>query len=140
MSNIHPGQQIELHANSFPTKKFIGTLNFVAESVNPDTRTLMVRAEVPNPDRLLKPKMFGRMKILVMQDKVLSLPKEAVQDAGSDKVVYISLGEERFEERKIEIGRESDGFVEVISGVRDGEKIVTAGSFDLRAKALYQLE
>ena len=138
--DIHKGQRIELVANSFPNKMFAGTLNFVAESVNQETRTLLVRAEVPNPRHLLKPKMFGRMKILVTQDKVLSAPKEAVQDAGQAKVVYVHLEGDRFEERKIEIGKESDGFVEVVSGVRDGEKVVTAGSFDLRAKALHQVE
>src|SRR5262249_46053271 len=62
---IQLGQPIELEVDSFPGEKFVGKLNYIADSIDTDTRTLTVRAEVPNPGLKLKPKMFGRMRIIV---------------------------------------------------------------------------
>ncbi len=136
VSKVHEGQPIELEVDSFPGHKFAGRLNFVADSLTPDNRTLAVRAEVPNPGLMLKPKMFARMRILIGEHKVLTLPKDAIQDAGTEKVVYLPLSKGKFEERKVKLGVESGKFVEVLSGIRSGEKVVTKGSFDLRAESL----
>jgi cobalt-zinc-cadmium efflux system membrane fusion protein len=130
------GEAIQLQVDSFPDRVFDGKLDYVANQIDPDTRTLVVRAEVDNPQALLKPKMFGRMKILVGQHKVLAVPMTAVQDARTEKVVYVPAGPDTFEERKIVLGAESGDFVEVLSGLRPGEKVVTKGSFDLRAQSV----
>lgn len=138
VSKVHEGQQIELELDSFPGERFKGRLDYVADSLSPETRTLAVRAEVPNPGLKLKPKMFARMNILVGEQSVLTIPKKAVQDAGTDKVVYVPLGSGQFEERKVNLGCECGEFVEVLSGLRNGDKIVTTGSFDLRSESLRQ--
>jgi multidrug efflux pump subunit AcrA (membrane-fusion protein) len=130
------GQPIELQVDSFPDRVFQGKLDYVANQVDSDTRTLAVRAEVANPQSLLKPKMFARMKILVGQHRVLAVPITAVQDARTEKVVYVPAGPDTFEERKIKLGAESGDYVEVVSGLKAGEKVVTSGSFDLRAEAV----
>lgn len=136
VSKVHEGQPIELEVDSFPGHKFAGRLNFVADSLTPENRTLAVRAEVPNPGLMLKPKMFARMRILIGEHRVLTIPKDAVQDAGTEKVVYLPLSQGKFEERKVKLGVECGKFVEVLSGIRPGEKVVTKGSFDLRAESL----
>jgi cobalt-zinc-cadmium efflux system membrane fusion protein len=130
------GQPIELQVDSFPDRIFEGKLDYVANQVDPDTRTLAVRAEVANPQNLLKPKMFGRMKILVGQHNALAVPITAVQDARTEKVVYVPAGPDTFEERKVKLGAESGQYVEVVSGLKPGERVVTNGSFDLRAEAV----
>jgi cobalt-zinc-cadmium efflux system membrane fusion protein len=130
------GQPIELEVDSFPGRVFRGKLDYVANQVDSDTRTLAVRAEVFNPQLLLKPKMFARMKILVGQHNVLAIPKTAVQDARSSKVVYVPTGADTFEERKVSLGAESGDYVEVLQGLKPGERIITNGSFDLRAAAV----
>lgn len=130
------GEPIELRTNSFPDRIFSGKLNYVASLIDPDTRTLQVRAEVANPQDLLKPKMFGTMKIKVGQQKVLSIPISAVQDTRSDKVVYVPTSQTNFEERHIKLGGESGDYVEVKGGLNRGERVVTNGSFDLRAAAV----
>ena len=129
-------QPIELQVDSFPERLFTGKLDYVANQVDSDTRTLLVRAEVANPQNLLKPKMFGRMRIMVGQYQALAVPITAVQDAKTEKVVYVAAGPDVFEERKVKLGTESGNYVEVISGLKPGERVVTNGSFDLRAEAV----
>lgn len=136
VSKVAEGQTIQLELDSFPGKEFDGRLNYVAESINPDTRTLSVRADVPNPGLILKPQMFARMKILVGRQNVLTVPDGAIQDAGADKVVYIPLGNGQFLERMVKVGIDSEGYVEILQGLKPGDPVVTQGSFDLRAESV----
>lgn len=133
---IKLGQSIELSVDSFPDKVFSGKLDYVANQVDSDTRTLPVRAEVSNQQELLKPKMFARMKILVGQQRVLAIPVAAIQDTRTCKVVYVPVKGNTYEERKVKLGSQCDDYVEVLEGLRAGEKVVTQGSFDLRAAAV----
>lgn len=138
ISKIKMGQPIELEVDSFPGQKFKGKLNYVADSINPDTRTLTVRAEVLNPGSKLKPKMFARMKILVNKVRVLTIPKCAVQDAESCKVVYVPVGKGHYREQPVKLGSESGDLAEIVGGLKAGESVVTKGSFELRSEALKQ--
>jgi multidrug efflux pump subunit AcrA (membrane-fusion protein) len=136
LPKIKIGQPIELKVDSFPDKVFTGKLDYVANQIDSDTRTLAVRAEVSNPQGLLKPKMFARMKIIVGLQKVLSIPTTAVQDTRTTKVVYVPESSNTFEERKVKLGGQSGEYVEILDGLKAGEKVVTEGSFDLRANAV----
>jgi cobalt-zinc-cadmium efflux system membrane fusion protein len=133
---VHIGQPIQLLVDSFPDRVFRGKLDYVANQVDGDTRTLAVRAEVSNTQSLLKPKMFARMKILVGEHTVLAIPKTAVQDAGNVKVVYVPTGGDTFEERKVDLGSEAGDYIEILKGLKAGERVVTGGSFDLRSEAV----
>ena len=130
------GQKIELRVDSFPDTVFPGSLDYVANQVDSDTRTLAVRAEVSNKSDLLKPKMFARMRILVGQQRVLAIPITAVQDTRTGKVVYVPVGQNTYEERKVKLGAQCDEYIEILDGLRAGERVVTQGSFDLRAAAV----
>lgn len=136
IAKLKEGQNIDLDVDSFPGEKFKGKLDYLSDSVNPDTRTLTVRAEVANPGDKLKPKMFARMSILVGHKCVLTVPTSSVQDAGSDKVVYVSPGNGKYEKRKIELGKICKDYVEVLKGIPEGEKIATAGTFQLGSQAI----
>jgi len=136
IAKVREGQPIVLELDSFPGEKFHGVLDYVADSVNEDTRTLPVRAEVPNIGLKLKPKMFARMIIMVGEHQVLTIPKSAVQDAGSYKVVYIPAGQGRFEERRVTLGGESGDLLEVKDGLQPGDRVVTCGTFELRSESL----
>lgn len=138
VQNVRAGQNIEFKVDCFPNKSFTGKLDYVAGTINPDTRTLAVRAVVANPGLKLKPKMFARMKIFGERRAVLAIPASAVQDAGSEKVVYIPLSNGEFEERRITAGEEAGGYVEILKGLRTGDKVVVSGSFTLRSQALKQ--
>jgi len=140
VSKVSEGQPIELTLESFPGETFHGKLNYVADSINSETRTLPVRAEVANLGLKLKPKMFAKMTIQVGAHQVLTIPKEAVQDTDKDKVVYVPVGNNGFREQPVEIGSESGPYYEVLKGLNPGETVVTKGSFDLRSEALKELE
>lgn len=125
------GEPITLSVDSFPGKVFRGKLDYVCDSVNPDTRTLPVRAEVVNPNHLLKPNMFARMNIIVGRKQVLTVPDAAVQSVGAGNVVYVALNSDSFQERAVTLGTKCGTDVEVLSGVHAGETVVTDGSFSL---------
>jgi len=136
ISKICKGQPIQLKVDSFPDRVFAGRLDYMANQVDSDTRTLAVRAEVVNQQELLKPKMFARMKILVGQQRVLAIPISAVQDTRNGKVVYVPVDKTTFEERKVKLGAQAGDYVEIVEGLHPGERVVTSGSFDLRAAAV----
>ncbi len=138
IEKVKAGQDIEFQVDCFPKEVFKGKLDFVAGTINPDTRTLAVRAVVHNPNFKLKPKMFARMTIFCDKHAVLAVPAKSVQDAGSHKVVYIPLANGAFEERKIKVGEEAGGYVEILKGLKAGDKVVVDGSFTLRSQTLKQ--
>lgn len=138
IAKLKEGQHIDLDVDSFSGEVFHGKLDYLSDSVNPETRTLTVRAEVQNPGDKLKPKMFARMTIQVGHKCVLTVPLNAVQDAGSTKVVYVSLGNGKYEERKVELGKSCRDNVEVLQGLKEGEKVAVAGTFQLRSQAISQ--
>lgn len=136
LSKVREGQGIELNVDSFPGVKFRGELNYVSDTINPDTRTLSVRAEVPNPGFKLKPRMFVRMRVLTGAARTVAIPQNAVQDAGENKVVYVPLGTGRYQERQVKLGSNYDDWVQVLEGLHPGERVVTRGSFELRSQSL----
>lgn len=136
ISKVNVGQPIELQVDSFPGRTFKGRLDYVANQVDADTRTLAVRAEVMNPDQLLKPKMFAQMRIIVADQKVLVVPTAAVQDTSTSKVVYVPRSNNSFEERKVKIGAQTSNYTEILQGLKPGEQVVTQGSITLRATAV----
>ena len=139
LAKVKEGQPIELELDSFVGEKFRGKLDYVSSSLDPDNnRTLAVRAQVPNPDFKLKPKMFARMDILVGEHRVLTIPKSAIQDAGTEKVVYVPISGGKFIERQVKLGEESGDNVEVLAGLSAGDRVVTKGSFELRSESLHQ--
>lgn len=138
VQQIEKGQQVEFVVDSFPSEHFHGSLDFVAGTINPETRTLSIRAIIPNPKLRLKPKMFARITIKTGTRKVLAIPKSAIQDAGSKKVVYVEVANKTFEQRDVLLGEESSSHVQVLGGLREGEKVVTSGSFSLRSEFLKQ--
>jgi len=135
---ISKGQQIEFTVDSFPKERFVGKLDFVAGTINPETRTLSIRATIANPRFKLKPKMFARLKVFTGEQPVLAVSKVAIQDAGSRKVVYLKVGDNKFQERQVQTGEEADGYIQIREGLKEGDLVVTRGAFTLRSYVLKQ--
>ncbi|MBI2119926.1 MAG: efflux RND transporter periplasmic adaptor subunit [Elusimicrobia bacterium] len=123
------GQSIEIKAKSLPGKKFSGKIRAIDPILNKETRTLRIRAEVLNPENLLKPEMFVEVKIQVPLGNKLALPEEAVLHTGERNLVFVSLGQGKYEPREVVLGQEAEGYYELISGVSKGEKVVTSANF-----------
>ncbi len=126
---VKPGQSVLVTTPAYPGKKFHGSIKAVDPILSAETRSLKVRVEVPNPEGLLKLEMFVNASIQVELGRKLAIPEEAVIDTGERNVAFVDLGEGRIEPREVTVGREADGYYELLSGVREGEKVVTSAQF-----------
>ena len=117
-----------------------GKLTYIASTLDPKTKTLEVVAEINNPELLIKPNMYTKMKINTGTVKALVVPKSAIQKFGDSDLIYVKIGANKFEERKIQTGMSNDQYVEVTKGIKPGETIVTEGSFSLLGESIKRTE
>lgn len=129
ISQIRPGLEAEITTPAYPGKTFHGKVRSVDPNLSPETRSLRARIEVPNPGGLLKLEMFVNAAIKADLGLALALPEGAVLDSGARKLAFVDLGEGRIEPREVRVGREADGYYELLSGVKEGEKVVTTANF-----------
>jgi multidrug efflux pump subunit AcrA (membrane-fusion protein) len=134
---VHAGQKVEYTVPAYPGRTFTGRIARVATAVEADSRTFEIRVEVDNRDGKLKPGMFADLGIVtqVVQGALL-IDDAALQTDGEDQVAFVSLDGNRFEKRKVKVGLEEDGKVQVLDGIKPGEKVVTEGSFTLKSELL----
>jgi cobalt-zinc-cadmium efflux system membrane fusion protein len=138
IARIRAGQKVEVTVPAYPQETFQGTITYISDILDPKTRTITVRTEVPNPELKLKPGMFADLTIeLNHNGTALSVPAEAVLDDGGWPMVFVSAEDRRFEPRRVTLGSRSDGFVEIAGGLSPGEAVVTRGNFQLKSK-LYE--
>ena len=118
-------------------EKFQGKVVLVGNQVEAGSRTVEVRIAVENADGRLKPGMFADVEIVttILQD-VLLVRDSALQTDGDDQIVFVALDGNRFEKRVVKLGLEQQGQVQVVEGVKAGEKVVTEGSFILKSEML----
>jgi membrane fusion protein, copper/silver efflux system len=101
----------------------------ILPEVDPQTRTLKVRLELPNPGMRLRPDMFVDVDFRMARGAALSVPAEAVLDTGMRKTVYVNLGSGAIEPREVQTGARFGDRFEIVSGLRAGERIVVSGNF-----------
>ncbi|MEO8180279.1 MAG: efflux RND transporter periplasmic adaptor subunit [Deltaproteobacteria bacterium] len=118
-----------LKLNAFPNREFKGKVVFIDPVLDPQTRTVKVRVTFANPTAELRPEMFGEVVLQGTPHDGLRIPPDAVIDSGTDKLVFVALGEGKFQPRKVEIGTSDGSHAEVISGLAAGERVVTRANF-----------
>ena len=129
---IQPGQEVEVEVPALPDKdRFIGKLIYIADMVNPETRTVTVRTDLPNPDRALKPAMLATMVIQGRPVTRPTVPAQAVVREGNADHVLVQTGADEFRLRPVKLGPEERGLRAVLEGLKEGERIVTEGAFHL---------
>jgi membrane fusion protein, heavy metal efflux system len=133
-SQVRVGSPATVTSASYPGMTLRGRISYIDPQVQQETRTAKLRVEVPNRGEQLRFGMYVDVHVgTTARREGVFVPKSAIQLAGSDSVVYLADGE-RFIERKVAIGGESDGQVLVLSGLRPGDEVVTEGVFFLRAE------
>jgi cobalt-zinc-cadmium efflux system membrane fusion protein len=139
--NVEVGQHAEIHVPALGDVSFDGLIVFVADMVNPLTRTVEVKTEVDNPQRKLKPSMLATMHIQDNLHKILAVPgKAVVQEAGRD-YVFLVQGNNRFQRVPVELGPEIAAMRPVLKGLVIEQRIVVDGAFDLdNERKLVELE
>lgn len=132
---IDIGQEAEISLSYIPGKTFRSKIEFVYPSLSGETRTAKIRFSIPNKDGLLKPQMFTDVTIKRNLGKRLIIPEDAVIDTGTKQIVYVDKGDGYFEPRQILPGLRADGSVEVLRGLKAGERIAISGNFLIDSEA-----
>jgi Cu(I)/Ag(I) efflux system membrane fusion protein len=132
---IKVGQPAKIHLSFFPGKEFSSKIDLIYPTLSGSTRTAKVRFILPNPDGSLKPQMFTDVEIKIDLGKRLVIPSDAVIDTGTKQVVYTDKGEGYFEPREVSLGMRTDEMVEVIGGLKAGEKVAAAANFLIDSEA-----
>jgi len=135
LRSVRKGTDVRVETDDLPGMAFDGIVDTVGASIDPVTRSIRVRAILPNPDRLLKPGMFMKVTLLADSRQSLAVPEEAIEPIGPNSFVYVAVekdGKLVAERRQIQVGLRQNGRVEVISGLEAGEQIVTDGLIRVR--------
>ncbi len=134
IASIRQGQTVKVVVNAYPDMAFNGKLTYLGDMLDPQTRTAKVRCEVANPRGLLKLEMMATIQVPTgTLKKALMVPVATLQQVDNESVVFVKVEENKFAKRRVEIGTQSDGWVEVRSGLKEGEKVVTQGAFMLKS-------
>jgi cobalt-zinc-cadmium efflux system membrane fusion protein len=135
---VHPGQKVDFIVQAYPGQAFHGKIARLGNAVESQTRTFEIRVEVDNRNGKLKPGMFADIEITteVVQNALL-IEDAALQTEGEEQIAFVALDGNRFEKRVVGIGLEEAGQVQVLSGLKAGEHVVTEGSFTAKVSILY---
>lgn len=128
-TQIHSGQSARVTMPYNPGRAFNARVNYIQPQVDPMTRTIKVRLEVDNPGLGLKPEMYVAVDFRVASAAALTVPAEAVLDAGERKTVFVDRGNGFLEPREVETGDSTGDRVVILRGLKAGERIVTSGNF-----------
>jgi RND family efflux transporter MFP subunit len=124
------GQEAEMTLSYFPGKKFNGKVTFIDPVLDPESRTLKVRIEFPNPHWELKPEMYANVMLKSeMTKRTIAVPEEAVIYSGDKTMAMIQKPSGSFESRELNLGVKTQGYVQVLSGLKAGERVVTSSTF-----------
>jgi cobalt-zinc-cadmium efflux system membrane fusion protein len=143
ISYIHPSsnhnQPVSIVVSAYPQETFRGHITRTGDVLDPVTRTLRIRVEVSNQQRRLKPEMFAMVRVQSDPDpQALTIPSSAIQRDRDESIVFVQSAPQRFERRAVKLGEESSGMVKVLDGLREGEQVVTYGSFMLKSELVNQ--
>jgi membrane fusion protein (multidrug efflux system) len=136
LADISNGQTVEIFVDALPGRSFIGTVYAIDPHIDVNGRALSIRARLENPELVLRPGLFARIKIKgPTRSNVVVIPESAVVPRGDDKIVF-SIENGRAVEAKVRLGQRSNGRVEVLEGVRSDAIVVTAGQQKLKDGSL----
>lgn len=132
LSMVAPGRSITGRAEAWPGRTFTGHVSAIDARIDPATRAVTVRADLPNPDRLLRPGMLINVDLPGVARETLRVPEIAVVQVGRDSFVYRAKDDGTVEQVTVTLGARADGKVELVSGVRAGDRVVVDGTGKLR--------
>ena len=127
--NIHVGETARVSLQALPGKSFSARIDYLQPEVDPMTRTLKVRLNMDNPGVMLKPDMYADIEFRVNIPSKLTVPADAVLNAGERKTVFVDRGNGYFEPRQVKTGEREGDRIQILSGLSQGERIVTSGNF-----------
>ena len=136
LAAVRIGAKVRITVNSYPSEIFRGEVVYLGNLVNPSTRTVEARVEIPNPKGLLRPGMFARAILASSETKgkkTLVVPLSAIQHVENKPIAFVEEKPGEYEIRKVTLGSEDDLYIEILTGLKEGEHVVTKGSFYLKS-------
>lgn len=130
IATLAEGQKVNAKVEAYPGRVFEGTVKTIDSRVDPITRSVIVRAEVANPDRALRPGLLMTVEVISRSWQGLSIPEESVVPSGGRAYVFVSK-DGVAERRAVELGIRRPGYVEVVDGLAEGDRVVTEGTMRL---------
>lgn len=135
LRSLEKGTEIEARTDDLPGEVFKGTIASIDNAIDPVTRSVRVRATLPNPERILMPGMFVQVTLLAEPREALSIPEEAVQPVGPRTYVFMidtENGQKIARRTEVELGLRQNGYVEVTAGLDEGDRVITEGIIRVR--------
>jgi Cu(I)/Ag(I) efflux system membrane fusion protein len=129
IQGVKVGQMVEATNEAYPEKKFAGRITFVSPTIDPSSRTVQIRADIPNTSGELKLGMFVNAVIKVKLPESIVVPITALLSTGTRQVVWVQKDVGIFEPRLVKIGERSNEYVQILDGINEGETIVTSGGY-----------
>ena len=134
-SQLRSGGKVNIALPSEPRRQFTGKIAYIDPKLEPATRTAQVRIELANPGMIFRIGMFVDVMVQTTENRtVLAVPKSAIQLLGNDSIAFVPAGAGRFRMAKVQLGDDLGSELQLISGLLAGEKVVTDGSFYLKAE------
>jgi membrane fusion protein, copper/silver efflux system len=138
IQGVKIGQMVEAASDAYPGKIFTGRVTFVSPAVESSSRTVQIRAEMPNTNGELKLDMFVNAAIKVKLSESIVVPITAVLSTGTRQVVWIQKDAGIFEPRLVKIGGRSNEYVQILDGINEGETIVSSGGYLIDSESQMQ--
>lgn len=137
LAAVRPGVEAVFRTQAYPGEDFRGRLVLIGAVMDEKTRTVEGRAEVANPTERLKPGMYVEASIAAGDKRrALVIPESALQEFQSLSVVFVQTGPGAYELRLVETGERTEGRIEIVRGLAEGDKVVASGSFLLKSEML----
>ena len=134
--SVRKGDAVRMYLDYLPGRTWSGTVDYIYPSLNTQTRTARVRVRFDNPDGYLRPGMFAQMTIATQPAReALLIPREALIRTGSQSRVVLAKGDGRFKSIAVEVGRIGENQVEILSGLNEGDRLVTSAQFLLDSES-----
>lgn len=129
MKSLKIGDALEATSDAYPGESFRGSISFISPTIDPSSRTVRVRADVPNSQDKLKPDMFVNVMLKIKLPKTVTVPSSAILATGNRQIVWVQKEPGMFEPRQVKIGTRTEQFVQIIDGINEGEVVVTSGGY-----------
>ena len=139
---MHAGSVSEVRLNAYPSDVFIGTVENIGKYIDSSARTVVARILIQDHNNLLKAGLFGSARVKFdtndtsLKNKHLVVPLSAVTELAGQSVVFVQQADSDFDVHPVTLGQSSEGFVEILTGLREDESVVVEGVFTLKSAVL----
>jgi len=130
---IKKGQKAKIKVDAYPDETFTGVLKQLSPVINPMSRTAKGEIYIKNPGHRLRPGMYAKVVLIIDEHKdVIVVPQKAVLERDGRKMVFLSEGDSLARKKEVEIGFDDEEHLEIVNGIKEGEKIIVLGNYGLK--------